>query len=155
DNDLKKIIAHSGNAPEISKEDVLSTIEISPEHDVFAMIEAIGSNKKNEAYRYLNNLLADKGNVFQLLSLITKQLEIMLTTCEMKDQGMTLKAIQTALKKSEKIHEYRTKKAYEAGNRFRKETLKQMLLSAYEVEYNIKSGLMPERLALEFFISSI
>lgn len=155
DNDLKKIIAHCGTAPEISAADVASVITINPENNVFAMIDAIGRNRKDEAFRLLHNLLEDGSSEFQLLALITKQLELMLTTCEMKDQGMNLKSIQAALKKSDRIHEFRTQKALEAGSRFRTENLKRILSAAYEVEPNVKTGLMPGPLALEYFIAGI
>lgn len=155
DNDLKKIIAHSGHSPEISPADVASVITVNPENNVFAMIDAIGRNRKDEAFRLLHNLLEDGSNELRLLGLITKQLELMLSACEMKDEGMNLKAIQAELKKSDNIHEYRTQKALEAGCRFRKEELRRILVSAYEIEPNIKSGLMPGPLAMEVFIAGI
>ncbi len=155
DNDLKKIIAHCGTADEISPADVASVLTINPENNVFAMIDAIGRNKKDEAFRLLHNLLEDGSSEFQLLALITKQLELMLTTCEMKDRGMNLKSIQGLLKKSDGIHEFRTQKALEAGSRFRTNDLKRILSAAYEVEPNVKTGLMPGPLALEYFIAGI
>ena len=154
DNDLQKIIAHCGTAEEITSADVSSVITVNPENNVFAMIDAIGRNRKDEAFRLLHNLLRDGTSEFQLLAMITRQLELMLTTCEMKDTGMSLKQIQENLKK-DRIHEFRTQKALEAGSRFGTGELKRILSSAYEVEINIKSGLMPGKLALEYFISGI
>lgn len=155
ENDLRKIIAHAGDAPEITPADVSAVITLNPENNVFAMIDAIGRNRKDEAFRLLQNLLTDGSSEFQLLSMITKQLELMLTTCEMKDMGMNLAAMQQALKKSDRIHEFRTQKAMEAGNRFGSDKLRKILMAAYEVETNIKTGLMPGQLSLEFFIAGI
>ena len=155
DNDIKKIIAHSGSSTEISPTDVASVITVNPENNVFAMIDAIGRNRKDEAFRLLHNLLENGSSEFQLLALITGQLELMLTTCEMKDEGMNLQGIQAELRKTDRIHEFRTQKALEAGNRFRIEDLRRILIGAYEIEQNIKSGLMPGPLALEFFIAGI
>ncbi|MGN0702049.1 MAG: DNA polymerase III subunit delta [Lentihominibacter sp.] len=155
DNDIRKIIAHSGRSTEISPTDVASVITVNPENNVFAMIDAIGRNRKDEAFRLLHNLLENGSSEFQLLALITGQLELMLTTCEMKDEGMNLKGIQAELRKNDRIHEFRTQKALEAGNRFRIEDLRRILIGAYDIERNIKSGLMPGPLALEFFIAGI
>ena len=155
DNDIKKIIAHSGRSTEISPTDVASVITVNPENNVFAMIDAIGRNRKDEALRLLHNLLENGSSEFQLLALITAQLELMLTTSEMKDEGMNLKGMQAELRKTDRIHEFRTQKALEAGNRFRIEDLRRILVGAYDIEQNIKSGLMPGPLALEFFIAGI
>ena len=154
DNDLRKIIAYCGESTEITPADVSAVITVNPENNVFAMIDAIGRNRKDEAFKLLQNLLQDGSSELQLLGMITKQLEIMLQSCEMKGTGMNLSMIQKELKKKG-IHEYRTQKALEAGNRFGIHELKRILSSAYEVEINIKSGLMPGQLALEYFVAGI
>ena len=153
-NDLQKIIAHSGRNPEITMEDVETALTRSPENDTFAMLDAIGRNRKDEAFRLLNNLLYDGVADMQLLAMITRQLELILQVREMREQNIRLEDIQKALKK-DKIHEYRTKKAYEIGNRFNSRDLRRILGSAYEVDRNIKTGLMPGQLALEYFIAGI
>ena len=56
ENDLKKIIAHSGNSSEITAADVSDIIAANPENNVFAMLDAIGRNRKDEAFRLLHNL---------------------------------------------------------------------------------------------------
>ena len=156
ENDLRKIIAHCGDNEEITQADVDKVITTNPENDVFAMLDAIGLNRKDEAFRLLHNLIQDGSSPFQLLALITAQLELMIRTCELKYEGYGLNEIQQILKKSpHKIHEYRTKKALEAGNRIGVKKLKSILSSAYEVELNVKTGLMPGDLALEYFIAGI
>ena len=79
----------------------------------------------------------------------------MLATCEMNDKGRNLRSIQDELKKKDKIHEFRTKKAHETGRRFGTKKLKMILSSAYQVDENIKTGLMQGQLALEYFIAGI
>lgn len=155
DNDLKKIIAHCGRGDEITKNDILSVIATSPDNNVFNMIDAISQNKKDEAFRLLHNLLEDGNNEYRLLAQIIKQLELMLATCEMNDKGRNLRSIQDELKKKDKIHEFRTKKAHETGRRFGTKKLKMILSSAYQVDENIKTGLMQGQLALEYFIAGI
>lgn len=155
ENDLRKIIAHSGSNPEILPEDVASVMTVNPENNIFAMIDAISRNRKDEAFRLLHNLLVDGSSEFQLLAMITRQLELMLTTCELKESGLNLPAIQKEMKRADRVHEFRTQKALETGSRFGRGELKRILASAYEVEPNIKTGLMPGPLALEYFIAGI
>ena len=60
---------------------------MSPENNVFAMLDAIGRNRKDEAFRLLHNLLDSGTPVYNLLRLITGQLELILSVKEMKDEG--------------------------------------------------------------------
>lgn len=154
-NDLQKLLAFCLTSDEIRVEDAREVLTYNPENDVFAMLDAIGRNRKDEAFRLLHNILENGGSEFQLLALITKQLELMLMAREMREDGMNLGAIQKALKKTERAHEYRVKKALDLGNRFTVKDMRRMLSSSYDVEVNIKTGLMPSEIAMEFFVAGI
>ena len=160
DNDLRKVLAYCGDAPEITQQDVSAVIGVSPEKNVFRMIDAVAVNRKDEALRLLHYLLQDGESEMSILARITEQLEIMLTACEMKDDGKNLAEIQKTLAggylgKGKRIAEFRTKKALESGNRMGTQNLKTALANGYKVEKNIKTGLMPGRLALEYYIGSL
>lgn len=159
-SDLRKIIAYCGGAPEITPDAVDAVLGTSAEKNVFRMIDAMVTGKKEEAFRLLHNLIQDGSQEISLLSMIAEQFEIMLTACEMKDQGKSLAEIQKILAggylgKGKRIAEFRTKKALENGSRLGSERLRQALASCYQAEKNIKSGLMPGRLALEYFVGNI
>ena len=151
ENDLKKIIAHSGISPEITSADVSDIIAANPENNVFAMLDAIGRNRKDEAFRLLHNLLNTGGNVFQLLALITGQLELILSIKEMRDEGVPAGTIPKKLG----VHEFRVRKAAAVTGLYSMSDLRNALSAAYEVDENIKSGLMEGPLALEFFIAKL
>ena len=160
DNDLKKIVAYCGEKPEITQQDVSEILGTNPEKNVFRMVEALAANRKDEALRLLHYLLQDGTSEMNILAMITEQLEIMLTACEMKDDGMSLSDIQKTLAggymgKGKRIADFRTKKALESGNRMGISNIRRALAGAYRVEKDIKNGLMPGRLALEFFIGSL
>ena len=160
DNDLKKIIAYCGENPEITQQDISEVLGTNPEKNVFRMVEALAANRKDEALRLLHYLLQDGSSEMTILAMITEQLEIMLTSCEMKDDGMSLSDIQKTLAggymgKGKRIADYRTKKALESGNRMGTANIRAALAGAYRVEKDIKNGLMPGRLALEYFIGSM
>lgn len=151
ENDLKKIIAHCGRNDEITREDVRGVLTTNPENDVFAMLDAIGRNRKDEALRLLNNLIQSGNPVFSLLKLITSQLELILTVKEMKDEGMSLAAMQKKLG----VHQFRIKKAMAVTGQYSMTDLRKALSLAYDVDENIKTGLLESNLALEFFIAQI
>lgn len=151
DNDLKKMIAHSGRAEEISMDDVDGILAVNPENNVFAMLDAIGRNRKDEAFRLLHNLLVSGMPVFNLLRMITNQLELMLSVKEMKEEGMSM----TDMQKHLGIHQFRVKKALGASGHFSMEDLRRSLSAAYDVDMNIKTGLFEGNLALEYFIAGL
>ena len=155
ENDLKKIIAHSGSRPVITEEDLEGTLTVSPENNVFRMLDAISRGRKDQAMIHLNTLLENGDNEFGILSNIVKQLEIMVTAREMQDEGCRREQILKWLKKEEKVQEYRAKTAAETASRMQTARLKQTLMRAYEIEEHIKTGLMDARLALEYFIAEV
>lgn len=150
ENDIKKIIAHS-DGQEITSSDVALTISTNLETNIFAMLDAISRNRKDEAYRLLHNLLSDGEGVYKLLALISSQLELILEVKEMLEEGLSLGKMQKALG----IHEFRVKKAMGASEQYSVKRLKQILSKAYSVDGNIKTGLLDQNLALELFIAEI
>lgn len=151
DNDLQKIIAHSGAAPEITAADVCSVITMNPENNVFAMLDAIGRNRKDEALRLLHNLLSAGTGEIGLIWRITEQLELILAVKEMREERLSLAAMQKELG----VHEFKIKKAAEVTGNFSMEDLHRVLHAAYEAEEHIKTGLFSGPLALEYFIAKI
>lgn len=150
ENDIRKIIAHS-EGEEILEADVSISISVNLETNVFAMLDAISRNRKDEAYRLLHNLIVSGESVFGLISLITSQLELILEVKEMREEGMTPLQIHKKLG----IHEFRIKKAWSVTEKYSVSQLKKILSKAYEIDGNIKSGLLDQTLALELFIAQI
>lgn len=151
ENDLQKIIAHSGVNPAITAADIKGVLATNPENDIYAMLDAIGRKRKDEAFRLLHNLLQAKMPVFKLLGSITSQLELILNIKELREKGLSKNEIQKELG----IHMFRVEKAMAVTNLYSLEDLKRVLAAAYEVDGNIKSGLFEGTLALEFFIAGI
>ena len=151
ENDLKKIIAHSGAANEITAADVSDILAANPENNVFAMLDAIGRNRKDEAFRLLHNLISAGTPIFNLLRLIINQLELILTVKEMKEDGISPPEMQ----KKTGIHQFRIKKALAVTGQYSMEHLRRVLMAAYEVDENIKTGRLECSLALEYFIAFI
>lgn len=150
DNDIKKMIAHSDGV-RITSDDVATAVSDNLETNVFAMIDAVSRNRKDEAYRLLNNLFASRANVFPIQKLLVAQLELMLVVKEMRNEGMNVSDMHKYLK----MNEYRVKKTVQHSARVSEEKLRKILLKGYEIESNIKTGLMSDRLAMEYFIAEI
>ncbi len=155
ENDLKKVIAHSGSRPQITEEDLRAALTVSPENNVFRMLDAISQGRKDQALIHLNTILEDGDSEFGILAQIIRQLEIMVICRELQEEGNPRGRIVATLKKEERVQEFRAKKAAEAASRIPADRLRKMLLEALKVEEHIKSGLMEPRLALEYFIAEV
>ncbi len=150
ENDLKKIIAHC-SGDEISREEISELTDGNIEKDIFKLVDAISRNRKDEAYRMLHNLLSAGEEISKILYMIVSQLEIILSVKELREKSMTASQIHNATR----IHEYRIKKAIPVADRYSIKKLKHILINAYEIDNNYKSGLIDGRLAIELFIAEI
>ena len=59
------------------------------------------------------------------------------------------------ISKKIKVHEFRVKNAYTFVTNFSERDLRRILISAFETDYRIKSGLLAAPLALEMLIADI
>lgn len=148
-NDISKIIDHSGDC--ITVEDVEETVAGNEARDVFAFSEALAAGRKGEALSLLTPLLSYGEKEFKLLGLICSQFETVLLVNEMRADGLTTSAMHDRTG----IHEYRIKKSLPLAQRYTVSRLRHILMKAYEVDRNIKSGLSEPRTALELFVAMV
>lgn len=149
-NDLKKIIAHN-DGPEIRLEDVTDTVSGNLDSNVFNMVDAISRDRKDEAFQLLHNLLTSGEKEYKLLALICSQFETILSVKEMKEEGKSFQDMRNILA----IHEFRIKRAAMFAEKYSLSHLRRVLQNAYEIDKNIKTGLLESTLALEMFIAGI
>lgn len=150
ENDLKKMIAHS-DLVEVTASDAAEVMTASPETNIFAMLDAVSRNRKDEALRLLWDLMHSDMETGRIIYMIVQQIELMLKTKELRSEGFSIYDISKQLG----THEYRIKKASSFADRLSEETIRNTLMNAYEISSNIKSGLMNEQLAMEYFVAVI
>ena len=150
ENDIRKIIAYS-EGEQILLSDVLATVSGNLETSIFAMLDAISIGRKDEAYILLNSLLNAGENTYMILSLVASQFETILEVKEMLEEGKNQQQIHSILK----IHEFRIKKAMSFAGRYSVDNLRKILTKVYEIDRNIKTGILEQNLALELFIAQI
>lgn len=153
ENDLKKAIAYSGQKEMVTDEDLKDTLIISPENNVFHMLDAMSRGRTDQALYDLNNLLKEGESEFAILSNIVRQLELMLISRELMDENKGGSQIVQYLVKEEKVGKFRAQKVPQTASRFTTRQIKSKLSQAIAVEEHIKTGLMPSGLALEYFIA--
>lgn len=150
ENDLAKMILH-GNGIELSMDDVNACLSETMVTNTFAMLDAIGKNRKDEAFRLLHNMIRNGENAYRLLSTIASQMELMLCVKELRQEGRSPVEIKSELN----VHELRIKKALAFSEKFSVGELKKILLNIYSVDQKIKTGLLDSEMAIEMMIAQI
>lgn len=150
DNDIKKLIAYS-REKQITELDLTESLSPNTESFVFHMIDAISQNKKGEALSLLHELLQSGEKWQRLLALIYSSYETMLIVKEMREKGFDLTEIQ----RKTSIHKYRIELASRLADRYTVRQLQKIISDCFEVDKNIKSGLLEDRLAMEMLIAGI
>lgn len=149
-NDILKLCAHC-EGEEILREDVEAAVSGNIEKNIFEMTDCICRNRKDEALRLLHNLLSSGESGLNIAGMIIAQYEIILSVKELRDRACNLEQI----KKTLKIHEYRIKKSMALTGRYSVEELRNILMKAYSIDNDIKTGNLDEKTALEVFICEV
>ena len=154
ENEANKIAAFvlGDGRSEISKSDILECMPDILRTDAFAMLDAISSGRKGKAIELLENSLASGESTFRLIALIIGHFEIMLGYKEMHARGYSLPEI---VKHLGERHEWRVKNLGRFSEKFSEETLRKTLSNLYDAERNIRSGNIPDRLALTLVFAEI
>ena len=148
--DIAKIAALA-DGDEIKSEDIRLGISDNLEHGVFTLIDNISNGKKDVALGLLHQIVTSGEDEIKLLAIIISQLEIMLMTKELLEDGWTISTIA----KHTRIHEFRIKKAANFCKKYSVNVLKDNLKAAYNTDVQIKRGILDSRLALELLIAKI
>lgn len=150
ENDIKKVVAYSD-----SKEIIFPHIEAVASFDslayIFTMLDAITERRKDLALKVLHNLLMSGENEFKILKTLCGQLELTLAVKEMQEEGLPYEEMTKVLH----VHPFRLQKAMAQSRRFTVYQLRRTQILAYEIEQNIKSGLLEKKLAFEIFITAV
>lgn len=149
-NDIQKMIAYSWGG-EVTEEAVSQVLNGDMDTFIFNLLDAVSAGQKEKAFSLLYNILQSGRDVYGIVAMMVNQFELMLDVAQLKEEGKNLSQITDILKMSE----FRIKKAMGYTEKFTVEKLKSILSQLYEVDRNIKTGLLEQNLALEMLIGRI
>ena len=147
--DIEKLALYSSGT--VTRSDVETIVLGNEETDGFAFTDALSEGNREEALRILSSMLSHGGNEFNILGLICAQFEVMMLIQEAREHGQNLSILEKELR----LNNYRLRRLSRPASRFTASRLKQILIKAYEIDRNVKTGVMDARLGLELFIASV
>lgn len=148
DNELDKLIAYRGGAGPVRREDVRLLVPYLQEASIFDMVDAIGQQDASKAVRLLGELERDGAAPLYLLSMIVRQFRILVQVSDLMGRGLGKEEIAKAIG----LHPFPTQKAMQQCHRWRMEDLEAVYVRLLETDLAIKTGKMPDDLALELLV---
>ena len=148
-NDLQKVIAYDEGSG-ISEEGIQAAMSDSLEMAIWDMLDEVAAGKKAEALEHLSGLLQGGDPPERLMAQIVGKMEQVYIVKEMTDVGWTLSQIEKVIK----IPNYPLKKAYRIRGFHRLDTLKEVIMKAYQTDIDVKTGKLDRQAALELLVLS-
>jgi len=140
----------SGGAPAtIEEADVASLVKGNFDDNIFALTDAIGARDKSMAAKLLEEQFELGANEIYLLTMITRQIKIILQVRQALDLGQSSRQIISELKQNP----YVIQKAIEQARHFSLNALKIIFDKLVEIDFKIKTGQGEPQVLLNLLIA--
>jgi DNA polymerase-3 subunit delta len=153
-NELAKLINYQkakGEDKVIDAEAVLAMLGTKSEENIFALTDALSNKNKQLAVKLLADQLQEGASEAYLLTMLTRQVKILLTIRAALDSGCSARDIGTKVK----LHPYVLQKGINQARNFNLPYLKSLLTALVRLDYSYKSGRLPASLMLSLIAAKI
>lgn len=146
--ELEKLLCYTMDREGITGEDVEAICVPQIQNHIFDMITAVANGNSEQALRLYYDLLALREPPMRILSLITRQFNLLLQVKELAEKGYP----QALIAEKVGLHGFVAGKYMRQAAGFKRRFLKQALEDCAKADYDIKSGRMGEQLSVELLI---
>ena len=148
ENELDKLMIYKLDEKEILKEDIDSMCISNMEEEIFALSDAIIKNDNKKALELYNLFITRNYEVTQMIGLIASQFRFLLQIKLLYNNGKSNDEIAKLLE----VHPYRVKLAINNCYYYSVESLSSYLNKLFELDKNIKLGLIDKNIFFQLFI---
>ncbi len=147
-NEVEKLAAYAYGRDIIRTEDIDAVVTTQISGKIFLMIDAIGSKQQSKALDLYYDLLSVREKPMSILYLITRHFNILLQAKDLQALGYQSSSI------SEKVGvpPFAVNKYLGQAKNFSSKKLKEALEFSAEIEEQVKTGRMLEKIGVELFI---
>ena len=146
--EIEKLVTYVDNRPVIEKHDVEAVCSTQTVSRIFEMISAIGEKNQQKALKLYYDLLTLKEKPMSILFLIVRQFNGILQVSQGLSQGKN----NSAMAKEIGIQPFLVGKYASCARKFTPEILYSALKDCAQVEEDVKSGKLIDRIAVEMII---
>ena len=155
DNDMEnirqeteKLICYTEGRDVVTTADVDAICSVHIESKIFEMIQAVASKQQKQAMRLYQDLLTLKEPPMRILFLLARQFNMLLEIKELTMKGYT----QSIIAQKTGIRDFIVRKNMSLTRAFTFEELRGAVENCAEMEEAVKTGRMPDQLAVELII---
>lgn len=153
DQELEKLTAYANYERPITPGDVRQMVLAALEPDIFGLVDVLALRQGPEALQHLHELLADDQNPLYILTMIARQVRLVLATKDtMERRGRNRKVIGKEIGVS---YDFIVKKLVRQAQLFSLEELHKILGLVLQLDQAIKTGHIEPTLGLELLILQV
>lgn len=146
--ELEKLFCYTLGKDTITSEDVDAVCVSQISNHIFDMVNAVADKKQERALNLYYELLALKEPPMRILYLMTRQYRIL---HQVKDL-MKKRYGRSEIASKAGLHPFATGKYMDQAKQFRTKELRAIMEDSADIEQRVKTGLLADTLAVEFFI---
>lgn len=151
DQEIKKLALYAGDR-EVTLEDVDLMVPDAREANIFAAVDAVLERRPAVAMKLLYSLLSGGSSVQNILSMLARQVRLLILTIELRQQGVHQDELG---KRIGLTNQYALDKTMRQSANFGTDHLAKILRRLLAADLAIKQGQMDERLAVEILVGEL
>jgi DNA polymerase III subunit delta len=150
DQEIEKLLLYA-DGRQVTSEDVQALVSRARETNIFDLVDCVGRREADRALRLLHHMLDEEAAPLYLLTMLARQMRILIQVSELRDQGLDPKEIATRLK----LHPYVVEKGLAQARNFSMAQLEAAYERLVETDWAIKTGQSEEMLALDLLLVAL
>ena len=151
DQEIKKLALYAGDK-EVSQRDVDVMVPDARDASIFAAVDAVLERRPAVAMKLLYALLSSGSSVQNILSMLARQVRLLILTVELRQQGVSQDEIG---KRIGLTNRFALDKTLRQSGSFGTEHLANIHRRLLAADLAIKQGAMDERLAIEILVGEL
>lgn len=151
DQEIKKLALYAGDR-EVTQDDVDLMVSDAREANIFAAVDAVLERRPAVAMKLLYSLLSSGSSVQTVLSMLARQVRLLILTIELNQQGVQQEELG---KRIGLTNRYALDKTMRQSTSFGTDHLANILRRLLAADLAIKQGEMDERLAVEILVGEL
>ena len=151
-NEIKKLADYTGDRDTVTSEDIEAVITKSLQSSIFNLVDAIADKNLSKSVRNLENMLESGGVVPVILHMIARQFRMIYSVKLYINRGYTQGAVRD---KMNIRYDFIMNKLVKQSRNFSVESLEKAIKDCADLDLEMKTGKIEERLGLEKLIIKI
>lgn len=147
-SELEKLINFTGEREVVTRNDIDEIVIRQIGDCVFELVDAMGSRRQTKALEFYYDLLSRREAPFKILALIARQFNLILQTKEL----IEIRKSDSEIASKIKVPPFAVKKYAQQARMYDEKTLRSALEACAQVDEDIKTGKLQDRMAVELLI---